>query len=57
LTPLKRSSLYRRTWWRRWRKMTFRSAFDRGNPAGFAVSMPKGTTSKGMWANWNFGKW
>jgi hypothetical protein len=37
--------------------MTSRSASDHGNPAGMAVSMPKGTTSKGMGANRNFGRW
>jgi hypothetical protein len=33
------------------------SASDYENPAGIAVSMPKGTTSIGMKANINFGKW
>ena len=28
--------------------MTSRSASDHGNPAGIAVLIPKGTTSKGM---------
>jgi len=37
--------------------MTSRSASDHGNPAGIAVSMPKGTTSKGTGANRNFGTW
>jgi hypothetical protein len=37
--------------------MTSRSASDHGNPAGIVVSMPKGTASKGMGANENFGKW
>jgi len=37
--------------------MTSRSAFDHGNPFGISVSMPKGTTSKGLGANRNFGKW
>jgi len=36
--------------------MTSRSASDHENPAGIAVSMPKGTTSKRMGANRNFGK-
>ena len=36
--------------------MTSRSASDHGNPAGIAVSMPKGTTSKGIGANRNLGK-
>jgi len=36
--------------------MTSRSAFYHGNPGGIAVSMPKGTTSKGKRANINFGK-
>ena len=44
LTALKRSRQNRRTRWRRWREMTSRSAFYHGNPAGIAVSMPKGTT-------------
>jgi len=37
--------------------MTSRSASDHGNPTGIAVSMTKGTTSKGMRANRNFGNW
>jgi len=37
--------------------MTSRSASDHGNPAGIAVSMPKGTTLMGMGANRNFGRW
>jgi hypothetical protein len=37
--------------------MTSRNASDHVNPAGIAVSMPKGTTSKEMGANRNFGKW
>jgi len=36
--------------------MTFRSAFYHGNPAEIAVSVLKGTTSKGKGANRNFGK-
>jgi len=38
------------------KQMASRSAFDQGNPAGIAVSMPNGTTSKGMGAKWNFSK-
>jgi hypothetical protein len=57
LTALKWSRPNRRSWRRRWREMTSRSASDRGNPTGIAVSMPKRTTSKGMGANWSFGKW
>jgi len=37
--------------------MTSRSASDHGNPTGITVSMPEGTTSKGMVANRNFDKW
>jgi hypothetical protein len=37
--------------------MTSSSASDHGNPAGIAALMQKGTTSKGMKANKNFGKW
>jgi hypothetical protein len=37
--------------------MTSSSASDHGNPAGIAALMQKGTTSKGMEANTNFGKW
>jgi len=37
--------------------MTSRSASYHGNPAGIAVSLQKGTTSKGMGANRNFSKW
>jgi hypothetical protein len=33
------------------------SVSDYENPAGIAVSMPKGNTSIGMEANRNFGKW
>jgi len=54
---LKRSTPYRRTWWRRWRVMTSRSAFDHKIPTGIAVSVPKDATSKGMEANRNFSKW
>ena len=36
--------------------MTSRSVSDHGDPAGIAVSMPKGFTSKGMGADGNFGK-
>jgi len=57
LTALKRSRPNRRTWRRRWREMTSSSASDHRNPAGIAISMPNGTTSKGMGANRNFGKW
>jgi hypothetical protein len=57
LAALKRFRPYRRTWWRCCSEMTSRSASDYGNLAGIAVSMPKGTTSKGMGANRNFGKW
>jgi hypothetical protein len=35
----------------------FSSAPDHANPAGIAVSMPKGPTSKGMGANRSFGWW
>jgi hypothetical protein len=34
----------------------FKNASDYGNPAGIAVSMPKGTTSKALKANRIFGK-
>jgi hypothetical protein len=37
--------------------MTSSNASDHGNPAGIAALMQKGTTSKGMEANKNFGKW
>jgi len=37
--------------------MTSSSASDHENPAGITVSMQKGTTSKGMGAKRNFGKW
>jgi hypothetical protein len=37
--------------------MTSTSACDHGNPAGIAVSMQKGTNSKGMEADRNFGQW
>jgi len=37
--------------------MTSSSASDHGNPTGIAVSMQKGTTSKGMEANVIFIKW
>jgi hypothetical protein len=37
--------------------MTSSSASDHGNTAGIAALMQKGTTSKGMEANKNFGKW
>ena len=57
LTALKRSRPNRRTWWRRWREMTYSSASDHGNPAGIAVSIQKGTTSNEMEANRNFGQW
>jgi hypothetical protein len=57
LAALKISRPYRSTWWRRWREMTSRIASDHGNPAGIAVSMPKGTTSKRMGANRNFVTW
>ena len=49
LTALKRS--------RPNREMTSSSASDCGNPAGVSVSMQKGTISKGMETNRNFGKW
>jgi hypothetical protein len=52
---LKRPRPNRRTRWWRWHKMTSSSASDHVNPAGIAVSMQKGTTSKGMEANRNFG--
>jgi len=54
---LKRPWPNRRTWWWRWHKMTSSSASDHENPAGITVSMQKGTTSKGMGAKRNFGKW
>jgi hypothetical protein len=38
-------------------KVTSRGASDFGNPAGITVSLPKGTTLKGMGMNRNFGKW
>ena len=57
LTALKRSRLNQRTWWRRSHEMTSSSASNHGNPAGMTVSMPRGTTLKGMVANINFGKW
>jgi len=57
LTAVKRSRPNHRTWWRCWRKMIPSSVSDYENPAGIAVSMPKGTTSIGMEANRNFGKW
>jgi hypothetical protein len=37
--------------------MTSNSASNHGNATGIAVSMQNGTTSKGMEANRNFGKW
>jgi hypothetical protein len=37
--------------------MTSSSASNNGNPAGIAVSLPKGTTSKGMRENINVDKW
>jgi len=37
--------------------VTSRSVSDHENPTGITVSMPKGTTLKGMVANRNFGKW
>jgi len=38
--------------------MTSSSASDHGNPTGITVSMPKGTTAKGIdRGNRNFGKW
>jgi len=37
--------------------MISRSASYQGNPVGIAVSVQKGTTSKGMGVNRNFGKW
>jgi len=36
--------------------MTSRNASSHGNPAGIAVSMPKGTALKGMGVKRNFGK-
>jgi len=42
-----------RMWWRRWCGITFSSASDHGNPAGIALSMQKGITSKGMEVNKN----
>jgi hypothetical protein len=57
LTALTRSRTNPRTRWRRWRKMTSNSAWDHGKPAVIAVSVHKRTTSRGMEANRNFGKW
>ena len=57
LTMLKISSPNRRTWWRRWNEMSSSSATDHRNTAGNAVSVQKGTTSKGMEANRNFVQW
>jgi hypothetical protein len=37
--------------------MTSSSASDHVNPAGISALMQKETTSKGMQANKNFGKW
>jgi hypothetical protein len=37
--------------------MSSSSASDHVNPAGIAALMQKGTTSKGMEANKNFGTW
>jgi hypothetical protein len=37
--------------------MTSSIASDHGNHAGIAVAMQKGTTSKGMEVNRDFGKW
>jgi hypothetical protein len=37
--------------------MTSSSASDHVNPAGISALMQKETTSKGMEANKNFGKW
>jgi hypothetical protein len=50
LTSLKRSKTNRRTWWS-WNEMTTSSASDHENLIEIAVSMQKGTTSTGMWAN------
>ena len=57
LTTFKRSRPNRRTWWRSWREMISSSASDHGNPAGIAVSMQKGITSKKMETNRYFCKW
>ena len=48
LIVLNRSRSYRRMWWRRWHEVTSKSASDHGNSTRIAVSMPQGTTSKGM---------
>jgi len=48
LTALKRSRMYRRTCWRRWRDITSSRTSDHGYPAGIAVQTPRGPTSKGM---------
>ena len=37
--------------------MTFSSVSEHGNSAGIPISLQKGTTSKGMEKNRNFGKW
>jgi hypothetical protein len=37
--------------------MTSSSVSDYGNHAGIAVAMQKGTTSKGMEVNKDFGEW
>ena len=57
LTALKRSRPYRSSWWRSWHEVTSRSTSDHGNPAGIDVATPNGTTSVGMGAYRNFGKW
>jgi len=55
MTALNRSRSNCRTWWRSCHKMTPRSASYHGNPAGIAVAVQKGTTSKETGANRNFG--
>jgi len=47
LTALKRSRPNSRTRCKRWHEMTSRSASNHGNPAGIAVSMPKGLPQRG----------
>jgi hypothetical protein len=55
LTALKRSRPNRGTWRRRWREITSRIAFNHGNPLESLYRCQRGTTSKGMGANRNFG--
>jgi hypothetical protein len=58
LTAVMRSRPNHKTWWRSWHEMTSSNASDHGNPAGITVSMPKGTSAKGIYrGDRNFGKW